>query len=308
MKTTRRRWLGTLAMGLTLALLGAPAQAAISCSIGSPGFFSVYDGLAATDNLNQSSYTITCTRLASDPATLNYITFTDDGLYNNGPNNRAKHTASNSYLKYDFFTTSAYATNWSKSTKCIVGTLNFGTSLSASQTTSYFSRVLAGQTGIPQGTYSDTVRVNMAYNRTSCQKGVTPDASGVFAVTISNVPACQIATPPGNIAFTYTAFTPTQATANTSFQARCSTTLPYTLSINGSQSGGVYPGVASGLNYALSLGTTTIWSPILPTSSLSGNGALQTYFINGRIAAGQAGTCAGGVCTASDPRTLTVTY
>lgn len=291
-----------------LVLFSASAQAAITCSLTALGFFSVYDGLATTDNLNQSSFTLSCSRLSTDPTTLNYIAFTDDGLYNIGAKNRAKHPTSANYINYDFFTNSSYTTNWSKSNRCIIGTINFGTALSASQTTAYYSKIPAAQTGIPQDTYSDTVTASVAYNQAACKSGVTGDISSTFQVQISNVPACQIATPPGSVAFTYTAFTPTEATANSSFQTRCSTTLPYTLSIDGTQSGGVYPGVVSGLNYALSLGLTTTWSPISPTSSQSSNGALQTYYINGRMAAGQAGTCTGGVCSASDPRILTVSY
>lgn len=291
-----------------LLFFGTSAQAAVSCSISSPGFSSVYDGLAVTANLNQSTYTLSCTRLSTDSATFNYITFTDDGLYNNGANNRAKLTTAITYINYDFFTNATYATNWSKSQKCIVGSLNFGTSLTANQTTTYYSRLPVAQTGIAQGTYLDTVTVNVSYNKTSCQANATLDTSGSFSVNITNVPACQIAVLPGSVAFSYTAFSSTQATANTSFQARCSTTLPYTMSINSTQSGGVYPGVVSGLNYSLSLGLTAGGAAILPTTSQSGNGALQTYYINGTMAAGQAGTCASSTCAATDLRTLTVSY
>ncbi len=278
----------------TVALLLAPtwAHAAITCSISSPGFFSVYDALAPTDNLNQSSYTLNCTRLSSDPTTLNYITFTDDGLYNNGPNNRAKLTTANSFIKYDFFTSSAYATNWSKSQKCIVGSLNFGASLSGSQTTTYYSKVYAAQSGLPQGTYIDTVTVNLAYNRTSCSSNVVGDTSGTFQVQVANVSACQIALPPSTMAFTYTAFSATPAAASTTFSTRCTTSLPYTMTLDSNF------GVVSGLNYALTLSAT----------SGSGNGALQNYTINGTMAAGQAGNCSTGSCTATDTRRLTVTY
>lgn len=297
-----------LLVALALQVAGVPAHAAISCSMVTSDFFSVYDGLATQANTNQSAFTLNCSRLTTDPNTLNFIAFTNDGENPTGSNNRAKNTASNNYLRYDFFTTSSYAVNWSKSSKCIVGTVNFGGALSASQTTPFFSRILAGQTGLPIGTYADTIRASVAYNLTSCQNNAPENIFSTFSATISNMAACQIAVPPGNVAFSYTAFTATQATANTSFQARCSTTLPYTLSINGSQTGGVYSGVVSGLNYELSIGTATTWSPILPTASQSGNGALQSYFINGRMAAGQAGTCLGGTCSASDPRTLTITY
>jgi len=275
-----------------LLIFGASANAAVSCNINSSGFFSVYDGLATTDNLNQSSYTLNCTRLAGDPATLNYIAFTDDGLYNNGARNRAKNTAINNFISYDFFTSSSYTTNWSKSQKCIIGTLNFGTSLSGSQTQSYYSRIPAGQTGIAQGSYIDTVTVSVSYNTANCVTGATPNTSGTFQVQISNMSACQIAIPPGTVAFDYTAFAATSATASTTFSARCSTTLPYTMALDANL------GVVSGLNYSVNLSAT----------QGTGNGALQTYSINGIMAAGQAGTCSSANCTATDPRQLIITY
>ena len=102
----------------------------------------------------------------------------------------------------------------------------------------------------------------------------------------------QIALPPGTVAFSYTAFAAVAATASTSFSARCSTSTPYTMALDANV------GVVSGLNYSLALSAL----------SGSGNGALQSYTVNGSMAAGQAGTCASSSCTASDPRTLTITY
>ena len=276
---------------LALLFFGHSAQAAITCSISSPGFFSLYDGLAATDNLNQSTYTINCTRLAGDPATLNYIAFTDDGLYHTGANNRAL-LSGNNYLKYDFYTDSTYGTNWSKSQKCIIGTVNFNGQTTGSQTKTYYSKVPAAQTGLPQGTYSDTVTVYASYNQTSCGANATQDTSGSFQIQISNVPACQIAVPPGNVAFAYTSFSTSSVAASTTYQARCSTNLAYTMALDATS------GTVIGLAYSLSLGVSTG----------TGNGALQSYTINGTMAAGQVGICAAGSCTSSDPRTLTITY
>lgn len=288
MKHTLQSWL--VAMALLLA--SAWAQAAFTCSVSSPGFFSVYDALAPSDNQNIGTYTLNCTRLSSDPATLNYIAFTNDGLYNTGPNNRAKLSTGNSYIKYDFFTDGTYGTNWSKSNRCITGSVNFGTALSGSQVKTYYARIPAGQTGAPQGLYDDTVTVLVAYNRTSCASNVTGDTSATFPVQISNASACQIAIPPGTVAFTYTAFSATPALASTTFSTRCSTNLPYTMSLDANF------GVVSGLNYGLTLSAT----------NGNGNGALQGYTINGTMPAGQAGSCTTGFCTATDTRRLTVTY
>ena len=300
----------TLAIVLLLSV--APARAAITCSIGSPGFNALYDFITATPNDNMSSFTINCSRLATDATTLNYIAFTDDGLYNNGANNKAKLTTANQFIKYDFFTDATFATNWSKSNKCIIGSINFGSSLTALQTKNYYSRIPAAQTGIGQGSYVDTVTVYASYGATTCAQNATQDASGSFTVAISNVPACEISVPPGNVAFTYTAFQAAAATANTTFSARCTTNLAYTMALNvtpaGTPSSGVYPGVVSGLRYGLSIGTTAGGAAILPTTSFTGNSAVLPYFINGTMPANQAGSCASATCTLSDPRTLTFTF
>ena len=279
---------------LVLLLMPLWAQAAINCSIGSAGFFSVYDALAATDNLNTSSFTVNCTRLSSDPSTFNYIAFTNDGLYNPGGsgNNKAQLTTGTSRILYDFFTDATYATNWSKSQKCITGSINFGSSLFGSQTTTYYSKIPKAQTGLPQGIYVDTVAVNMSYHQTGCKTNALVDASSSFQVQISNLTACQIALPPTTVAFTYAAFSATSQVASTTFSTRCSTSLPYTLALDSNF------GVVSGLNYVLSLSAT----------SSTGNGALQNYTISGTIPAGQAGSCPSASCTASDPRILTITY
>lgn len=279
---------------LALSLAPLWAQASVTCSVSSPGFFSVYDSLAATDNLNTSAFTVNCTRLSSDPATFNYIAFTDDGLYNPGGsgNNKAQLSTGTSRIRYDFFTSASYSVNWSKSNKCITGAINFGSALFGSQTQTYYAKIPAAQTGLPQGSYLDTVSVNMSYNETACKSNAAVDASSIFQVQISNVPACQIVLPPGTVAFTYTAFSPVAATASTTFATRCSTTLPYVMALNANI------GVVSGLNYALSLSAT----------SATGNGALQNYSINGVMAARQAGDCATTNCSASATHTLTISY
>ena len=295
----KHRFFPLLAFVFTL-LLSVGAQAAVTCSISSTGFYSVYDALAASDNLNQSSYTLNCTRLATDSATFNYITFTDDGLNNSGGNNKAK-LGANSML-YDFFTTSAYSVNWSKSQKCIIGSISFGSSLTGSQTRTYYSKVPAAQSGLPQGTYTDTVTVYASYNKTTCGANQSQDASSSFTVQISNVPSCQIAVPPTSLSFTYTAFQAGTSPAGPStLQARCSTTLPYSIFLNSNY------GVVSGLNYSLVL-TNSVGATVLPSSSIAGNGALQPYFINGTMPASQAGTCAASSCAASNTHTVTVRY
>ena len=66
-------------------------------------------------------------------------------------------------------------------------------------------------------------------------------------------------------------------------------------------------GVVSGLNYSLGLNAIINSGGSSPLAS-TGTGADQTFYINGNMAAGQAGTCATGTCSATNTHTLTITY
>jgi hypothetical protein len=58
-------------------------------------------------------------------------------------------------------------------------------------------------------------------------------------------------------------------------------------------------GTLLGLAYSLAIN---------PTGSQVGNGAAQSATITGTIAAGQSGTCSQASCSATQARTLTITY
>ena len=104
---------------------------------------------------------------------------------------------------------------------------------------------------------------------------------------------CQIASGPADVAFTYTSFQASAATATGGgFQVQCTNTLPYTMALDATS------GTVSGLNYTLSLSA----------ASGTGNGAAQSFSVNGSMASGQGGTCALGSCSGTSARVLTVTY
>ncbi|NNU44524.1 hypothetical protein [Ramlibacter montanisoli] len=56
--------------------------------------------------------------------------------------------------------------------------------------------------------------------------------------------------------------------------------------------------VITGLRYSL----------VLSANAGNGTGAPQTYGITATFPAGQAGTCAGAICNATQAHTLTITY
>jgi len=277
MKTCLRAWL------LACALL-APglASAAYSCTISSGGFSTIYVATSPTTTIVQSSFTITCTRALADATTMSYSVSADNGANSQGTHNRA--ALGGSKIAYDLFKDAACGTQW-RGPQTITGTLNFSGSTSASVTVQYWACLTASQTGLPAGTYTDSVTMTLTYGN------LNSTATGAFGVSIITNAVCNLTTPPSDIVFSYVAFGPV-ANASTSFGVTCTSTLPYTMALDATS------GTVLGLNYTLALSA----------ASGTGSGVLQTYSINGSIAAGQPGTCATGSCAPSQPRTLTITY
>ena len=114
-----------------------------------------------------------------------------------------------------------------------------------------------------------------------------------FNVTVNLTSKCQVTTAPTDVAFTYTSFQATAATASSTYGVQCTNTLPYTMALDTTATNTV-----AGLTYAIALSA----------SSGTGNGAAQSYTVNGTMAAGQGGTCALGSCSGTEGRTLTITY
>lgn len=261
-----------------------PAQAAISCNVSSPGFTSVYDTTVATANDNVSSATINCTRASGDATSVSYSLPADNGLNPKGKNNnQARLGSSNSLILYEVFRDAARSSRWGPDAP-FTGTINFGTGTSATLTLPYYVRIPALQ-NVPAGIYTDSVTMTLTYGKVTAP-GVT------FPVQINVNTSCKISTPPDNVVFTYTSFQVTPASANTGFATTCTDQLPYTMALDATS------GTLLGLNYSLSLSA----------SSGVGTGLAQSYTINGSIVAGQAGACAGASCSATAPRTLTITY
>lgn len=273
---------GCLLAACLMGLAGV-SNAAYNCSVSSPGFSTAYFPAAAANTVVQTSFTVTCSRALADATTMSYSVGANNGLYSAGAKNRAAFGASR--IGYDVFKDGACGTQWTVSST-LGGTLNFGGSTSASATITYWGCVTAGQTGLPAGTYTDTVTMTASY-------GPTPQASatGAFSVSIATPAICNLTTAPGNIVFAYTGFGGA-ASASASYGVTCTSFLPYTMALDATS------GTLVGVTYTLALSA----------SSATGSGSQQTFAINGAIAAAQAGTCSGGTCTASQARTLTISY
>lgn len=272
-----------------LCLAGFSAHAAVSCSVSVTSISVNYDPALATDTVTTGSYTISCTRLASDPNTFSWSLAANNGLQPAGGQlNRV--VLNGNYYSYELYRTPPYinSNRWGANSNLrFTGTLNFGTQLTATQTGSFDLRLAALQTVQPAGTYTDTVTVTLRDANTNAL--IT---QSTFNVAVITIPTCTLTSPPGNVNFSYTSFQAGAASAATSFGLTCTTSLPYTMSLDATS------GTLLGLTYNLSLSQT----------SGTGTGVAQTYAINGAIAAGQAGTCATAVCSATDVRTLTISY
>jgi spore coat protein U-like protein len=272
----------------SMLMLATAAQAAITCTASTAGFITAYAPTSTLTNVTQTSITVTCTRaLATDPSSVAFTLAAGNGLNSNGVNNRAKFTsgATNSFIKYDVFRDAGCSSHW-KGPTTIVGTISFASTGTVSQTIAYWGCVSAGQTGLPAGTYTDTVGVTLSY-------GPNPQSSyaTAFNISIETPAVCKVPRGPDTIGIVYTSFGP-EVKASTTFDANCTNALPYTMALDATS------GVLSGVQYTLALST--------PSSI--GTGVDQTHTITATAVAGQAGTCTTANCTTSAIRTLTITY
>src|SRR4051812_37047025 len=273
-----------------LVFLGAAlnAAAAVTCTTTVTAVTVVYDPTSAVQNVTTGSYSISCTRAGTDPNTFAWQLGVDDGLNFNAGTNRVMRNPSQGY-NYDTYRTSPYNAGnlWGDTVATrFAGTLNFGASLSAS-TSGAFDIVMPGsQSSNKADTYTDTVTATL-------RNGAgTAIATAPFNVSAITTDSCQLSVAPTDVSFTYTSFQAGTSSASGSFGVRCTTALPYTMALDATS------GTILALTYTLALSA----------SSGTGNGATQTYNVDGSMAANQIGTCATGVCTGSQTRTLTLTW
>lgn len=136
-------------------------------------------------------------------------------------------------------------------------------------------------------------------------------STGAFDVNITLTSKCEINSANAasgaviaDLGLLYTSFQTGPSTGSTSFNVRCTNTLPFGLALD---TAAVTDGT-TGLAYTLALSTnaTAIATAVVELTGQSGTGANVQYFVHGNIASGQAGTNTVG--TANKQRTLTITY
>ena len=273
--------------GAALLLSVNAAQAAISCSISSPGFIDGYNNTILSSV--QTSYSITCTRgVNADLTTTTYSVKVNDGQTPAGNANQA--ASGNNRLKYDLYVNSACSAIWKSnvSVPATAGTITMVGLLPTTVTQNFWGCVAAGP--LPTaGVYTDSVTMTPTYSA-----GVIAMGTPTVSVKIITPATCTISAIPGITLAYGNAFRLTPATATTSAPVTCSNQLPYTLAVSPAS------GVSAGIFYTLSL----------PGSATgTGTGAVQNITITATAPAGQAGTCTTSSCIgAAQPHTLTVTY
>lgn len=279
-----------LLVALALFWPAAWAHATITCTVTSPGFSTSYNATDVSTTVVQTYFTVGCTRgVAGDPTSVSYSVEASNGLNPSGTGNRA-YLGTNP-INYDLYRDSGCSSQWNRNNGARLpnpfpGTITLSGYVTTSVDVSYWGCVPAGQTTATNGIHTDTVTIYL-YQGTSN----TLLDTGIFPVNIYVGATCSITTAPGNITFNYTSFGPA-ANAGATFGATCTNQLPYTMALDATS------GTLLGMNYSLSLSAT----------SGTGTGAALTYAISGTMAAGQAGTCAAGTCSASQARTLIISY
>ena len=134
-------------------------------------------------------------------------------------------------------------------------------------------------------------------------------ATGTFTVSLTLTPKCEITGAIGNLNVSYTSWQGAASTGSTSFNMRCTTNQAYTVALD---NGGSYTDSSTSLDYTLRLSASSASPASEDTFSMSGTGsgaAPQTFYVHANLASGQTGTCNSlTACTATNTRTLTITY
>lgn len=266
------------------------ADAALSCTAPlSTGFSTAYAATGVVPNISQGTVSFNCTRTVAGDATSILLT-ANDGIHPQGVQNRAQKT---NRIQYEAYKDSNCSVLWTSKVVSDYWTLSLLNVLGAQLVSvSYWGCIKLANQVVAAGVYTDTVTMQVV-DTTPLHSALSVTSS--FPVSITTPASLTLTSPPGNLAFIYTAYGPS-VNVSTNFTVNGTLNLPYTMSLD------VTSGVVAGLKYDLQIDSQS--SPLKAV----GSGAAQVHTIQGTMPAGQAGTCTTGVCNASQVRTLTITY
>ena len=283
---------------LAAAVLTAPsAWSAVSCSLSAnpaqvKGFYSAWQ---FTNVDMQGTFDLSCTRDPnSDPRKPQIWIGVDTA---GGTLTQEGGTSTLNYAVYHRAAGSGLWTNTggvaanSANTGAVVGNLNFnGQSATDTISFNFWIRVPSWQLFRPAGVYQGIAMVTLRLNNAT-----GPILTQVPLETLISIPKeCHFSNPPTPINITYPAFSSTAVTGASTFGLTCTQDTTYTMQLDVTRS--VIPNVE--LSYGLTLNA----------NNGTGSATSQSYTIDVSVDPGQAGRCAGAVCSGTDTRTITITY
>ena len=281
-----------LCLFTSLALGPSGVQAAnLGCSITSvSGVSLTYSPGSSTDLVASGTVTINCVKNGNNNDTRYLEVGASAGLQPAGSQNQAANGSSR--LAYSLMRDSALSAPWGDASGQRLSTTVSSTT-STTLTLPWWMVVRASQLA-SAGTYLDTVTVRL-YQDSKPNPALSDPSPQIttLSVALQVNSACSISSAPAAMNFSYTSFQTVTATASSSFAVTCTQGAPYTVALDTTS------GRLLGLDYQLSMNVS---------GTRTGTGAAQAIVIQGSIAAGQSGTCASGSCSASEMRTVTISY
>jgi hypothetical protein len=300
-----RRWYHAL-LGFALFVGCATAHAAVSCNMSARSLGELFD--AGGTSSVQGDMRISCTRTSTgDPSTIFYSIKADFGLHSSGGFTRnVRDPVSNTNLLWVLRTGACgNTTDWgtAASPGLLTGNVSFVGSalfLNTTITNAYCMRVRGNTGGANSnpaapaaGAYVDTVTLAPEFSSTGITGPFTiiaPTTQVSFNVGVGAM--CVVRKQGDDLFFNYTAFSAAQTDVS-NFQALCSSTLPYSITVSPTS------GTIAGINYTVTR---------IGTLGRTGDGTPQPANIRVNIAGNQAGICSMSTCSGTAVHTVTLTY
>jgi spore coat protein U-like protein len=267
--------LGTLTMLLKISL----ANAAVTCSMSVTNVQPIYSPSANRNADATGNITLNCTRTASEASTPYWI-----GI-NTGSSVLTRQTGTQT-LSYGIYSNSNYNKIWDNASGAVTGTLNFTSSV-ATTAVPYYFRIPRSNSGQPPGLYDMTALVTQRFSSTGADISTTS-----LSPVASILSECRISSSPSPLVLNYASFSAVPVASSSDFNVSCTNTTPYTMALDATS------GTLLGLNYTVALNANNGTGTALP----------QTYSVIATIPENQSGSCATGVCSSSQTRTITITY
>jgi spore coat protein U-like protein len=306
MKNTWKSLLLMLAIGLVAMLGMSSAQAVVTCGALTRTTlnFAYISGTnsTSTNNVMSNAVTVICTRTNASDKTMFLNANNGTHPVGVGVNGAILGANTANVINYNLYRAAGCSLTFGTTVATqISASFVLGANIPETLTFNYWG-CISGQSiaSYPPGIYTDDVTLTLSGS------GLSPNIVDPLGIKVNiNAPAKCGVTGLSNITFAYTAFQTSPSFQFTQFNANCTNTLAYTLSLvaNGASSG-----VVAGLRYQLGLSDAVGSAGNIGPTSITRTGdatGTRIHTINGVMDAGQAGTSGAPV---PQPHTLTISY